>query len=150
MSGEREFDEEFDRIIDGLELDTSGLERMDDAPAPAPEPSAPRRADVPRAETDHGSPDDDDAWDDEPDDAFYREVDSTPPRPRDPVRLAGWLGAVGAPLALVAASLLNLRLPAAAMIVLALIFVAGAIALISRLPAHGPSRPDWPDDGAVL
>ena len=31
-----------------------------------------------------------------------------------------------------------------------LIFVAGAIYLISQLPEHGPSRSDWPDDGAVL
>ncbi len=31
-----------------------------------------------------------------------------------------------------------------------LTFVAAAIYLVSQLPEHGPSRPDWPDDGAVL
>lgn len=65
-------------------------------------------------------------------------------------RTLAWIAVLGAPGLLVLATVLGFVLPRSIVFAAALIFVAGAIYLISTLPEHGPGRPDWPDDGAVL
>lgn len=84
------------------------------------------------------------------DEIAYR---TPPPRPRRPpsrARMAAWGAVLGGPSLLVLATLAGVLLPRVVVLAAALTFVAAVIYLISQLPEHGPSRPDWPDDGAVL
>ncbi|MFC5679041.1 hypothetical protein [Aeromicrobium endophyticum] len=125
--------DDFDRIVEGLDLDLSFI----DEPLPEPEPApAPAPAPV----------------DDSPgeDEAFYRQVDAAPLLPRRRDIVLAWAGVIGAPLALVLATVAHVLLDRAVVAGAALIFVASAIYLFLQLPEHGPSRRDWPDDGAVL
>jgi hypothetical protein len=124
--------DDFDRIVEGLDLDLSFLDDPDPEPEPDPEPR-------PR--------DDLDEPEEEP---FYRQVEPTPLIPRRRGVLLAWVGVLGAPLALVVATLSGVVLDRAVVAAASLTFVAAAIYLILQLPEHGPSRRDWPDDGAVL
>lgn len=127
-------DDDFDRIVEGLDLDFSFADEPlavpDEQPVTHPEP----------AQTD-----------DEPDDEpFYRKVPPAVIVPRTRGRLLAWSAVLAGPLLIVLAAIGGLWLPRVLVAALALTFVAGAIYLIVQLPSHGPSRPDWPDDGAVL
>lgn len=133
--------DDFDKIVEGLHLDLS----FPDEPAdPVPDPADTRH------ETHDATPD---IVDDEPVETaepFYRRVEPVPLVPkRQGVRLA-WLGVIGAPLIVLLATLANVFISRAFIGGCALIFVASAIYLFLQLPEHGPSRRDWPDDGAVL
>ena len=128
--GERD---DFDRIVEGLDLDLSFIDEPLDDPEPAPSP-APAPAEAPTGE----------------DEAFYRQVDAAPLIPRRRDIVLAWAGVIGAPLALVLATVAHVFLDRAVVAGAALIFVASAIYLFLQLPEHGPSRRDWPDDGAVL
>lgn len=127
--------DEFDKIVEGLELDLSFPDEPADPVAPVvsePEPVS---------------------WDDEPDEPeeqFYRQVEAKPLIPRERGVMLGWTGVICAPLALILARLAGLYLEPTAIAAAALIFVASATYLFLQLPEHGPSRKDWPDDGAVL
>jgi hypothetical protein len=135
-------DDEFRRLVEGLDLDFSAMDEADARRARerAPEPPADDPSDDPW-----------DAVDDEPDDdAFYRHPDPPPARPSDPRRQLGWAGVLGGPGLLVAATLLGVDLPQAVVLGAVLIFVAAAVVLVSTLPGYGPSHRDFPDDGAVL
>jgi hypothetical protein len=123
--------DDFDRIVEGLDLDLSFI----DEPLDEPEPAAAR------------PPVDDAPTEDE---AFYRQVDATPLVPRRRDIVLAWAGVIGAPLALVLATVAHVYLDRPIVAGAALIFVAAAIYLFLQLPEHGPSRRDWPDDGAVL
>ena len=123
--------DDFDRIVEGLDLDLSFI----DEPLDEPEPAA---ITSPVA----------DAHDE--DEAFYRQVDAAPLIPRRRDIVLAWAGVIGAPLALVLATVAHVYLDRAVVAGAALIFVAAAIYLFLQLPEHGPSRRDWPDDGAVL
>jgi hypothetical protein len=125
--------DDFDKIVEGLELDLSFVDEVEEAPA---EPEPPRAA-----------PTDDDV--DEAEVPFYRQVEPQPLIRRRGILLA-WIGVLGAPLSLVLATLGGVFLDRPIVAGAALIFVAAAIYLILQLPEHGPSRKDWPDDGAVL
>ncbi|MCW2841587.1 MAG: hypothetical protein JWR55_3070 [Aeromicrobium sp.] len=125
--------DDFDRIVEGLDLDFS----FPDEPA---EPAHQEPAELGR-ETD------------EPvtqEEAFYRQVGPAPLMPRRRGVLMAWCGVLGAPLLLVLATLAHVFLDRPVVAGAALIFVASAIYLFLQLPEHGPSRRDWPDDGAVL
>ena len=124
--GERD---DFDRIVEGLDLDLSFIDEPLDEPEPAPAP------------VDHAPAEDE---------AFYRQVDAAPLVPRRRDLVLAWAGVIGAPLALVLATVAHVYLDRAVVAGAALIFVASAIYLFLQLPEHGPSRRDWPDDGAVL
>ena len=125
--------DDFDRIVEGLDLD---LSFPDDPIDPVPErPAAVQR------DTDAAA---------EQDEPFYRRVDSTPLVPRRRGVILAWAGVVGAPMVLVLATLAHVFLDRPIVAGAVLTFVASAIYLILQLPEHGPSRPDWPDDGAVL
>ncbi|MFI5425934.1 hypothetical protein [Aeromicrobium sp. UC242_57] len=124
--------DEFDKIVEGLDLDLSFPDEPADPVVPDP---------VPQAEVD------DPIEDEEP---FYRRVDPTPLIPRRRGILLAWAGVVGAPLSLVLATVAHIYLDRPVLAAAALIFVASATYLFLQLPEHGPSRRDWPDDGAVL
>lgn len=131
--------DDFDRIVEGLELDLSFIdEQPDEQPVdeqPEPEWSPLTDDDIDAADTE------------EP---FYRKVEPTPLMPRRRSVLAAWLGVLGAPLSLVIATMSGNFLDRPVVAAASIIFVASAIYLIAQLPEHGPSRRDWPDDGAVL
>lgn len=116
-------DDEFDRIVEGLELDFSFADEPFDVPDEQPA-SAVHPADEP---------------DDEP---FYRKVPPAVIVPRTRGRLLAWSAVLAGPLLVVLATVAGLWLPRVVVAALALIFVAGAIYLIVQLPSHGPSRPD--------
>jgi hypothetical protein len=133
-------DDEFDEIVQGLDLD---LSFPDDPPPP----------ETPSRDTGRGAGPwaaDDTDFDDLPDEPFYRRVTPPPPRPLHRGRAAAWVAVLGSPVAIMLATFLHVWLARPVLLGIALIFVAGAIYLISQLPEHGPSRPDWPDDGAAL
>ena len=128
--------DDFDKIVEGLELDLSFIDEVEEQPViePAEPVWSPRT-------------------DDEVDDAeepFYRKVEATPLIPRRRGVLLAWVGVLGAPLSLVIATLSGIFLDRPIVAGASLIFVGAAIYLILQLPEHGPSRRDWPDDGAVL
>ena len=129
--------DDFDKIVEGLELDLSFVDQPQE-PAVEPEPEL--------------SPMTDDEVDaaDDVEEPFYRQVDSTPLIPRRRSVLLAWVGVLGAPLSLVLATVSGVFLDRAIVAAASLIFVGAAIYLILQLPEHGPSRKDWPDDGAVL
>ena len=131
--------DDFDKIVEGLELDLSFIdEKPDEQPAEQP----------PEPEWSPLTDDDIDAADTE--EPFYRKVEPTPLMPRRRGVLAAWIGVLGAPLSLVIATMSGVFLDRPIVAAASITFVASAIYLISQLPEHGPSRRDWPDDGAVL
>lgn len=133
--------EEFDRIVERLDLDLSGLDEPDpDEPDPTPAPAHPAGRARPWDEA--RSPD--------VDEQFYRHIDPPPPRGWKPGVAAAWAGVVGSPVSLVAFTLLGFVAPRTVVVALSLVFVGSALYLIAQLPEHGPSRGDDPDDGAVL
>lgn len=140
MSDRDPSDDEFRRLVEGLDLDFSAMDE----------------ADARRAREQAAAQADDDPWADDADEApdedeqFYRQPPPPPARASDPRRQLGWAGALGGPALLVVATLLGLDLPQAVVLGAVLIFVAGAVVLVSTLPGYGPSHRDFPDDGAVL
>ena len=134
--GERD---DFDRIVEGLDLDID-LTFPDEPADPVPEPAltAPEPVDPADAEPV------------ETEEPFYRVVEPTTLVPRRRGPLLAWCGVLGIPLALGLAALADVFIARPLMAGAALTFVASAIYLFLQLPEHGPSRPDWPDDGAVL
>jgi hypothetical protein len=129
--------DEFDRIVEGLDLDLSFADEPLDEPAPQAPPVAPQHPSAARVAP---------AEDEE----FYRHVDAVPLVPRRRGIVLAWAGVIGAPLTLVLATVAHVFLDRPVVAGAALIFVASAIYLFLQLPEHGPSRRDWPDDGAVL
>ena len=126
-------DEEFDKIVEGLELEMPAFEYFEPEPAPEAAPTV------------QAEPID---FDDEA--IAYR---TPPPRPRrqpSKGRTAAWVVLIAGPILLTLSSIIGFMLPRPAVLAAALIFVAAVIYLISQLPERGPSHPDWPDDGAVL
>jgi hypothetical protein len=131
--------DDFDKIVEGLELDLSFVDEPVE-PVEEPEPTW-----SPRTDDEIDAEDAEDA--EEP---FYRKVEPTPLIPRRRSVLLAWIGVLGAPLSLVVATLSGVFLDRPIIAAASLIFVGAAIYLILQLPEHGPSRRDWPDDGAVL
>ncbi|MGJ9411989.1 hypothetical protein ACHAAC_04685 [Aeromicrobium sp. CF4.19] len=129
-----ERDEEFDDIVRRLDLDWDdpGLVRR-----PEPEPDR-----VPELDPADES--------DPPDEQFYRRLPDRPARPWHRGRVLAWGGVLGTPAVLVLCTMAGVWLSGPVLLTAGLTFVAGSIYLISQLPEHGPSRPDWPDDGAAL
>lgn len=139
-------DDEFDRIVEGLELDfdLSSADKAftDEATTAQREPYVPEPA--PQSELDDEI--------DEPDDEvpFYRQAPPAVIVPRTRGRMFAWLAVLGGPILLALGVLDVLWLPRVIVAALSVTFVAAAIYLILQLPSHGPSQRDWPDDGAVL
>jgi hypothetical protein len=129
--------DDFDKIVEGLDLDLSFIEEVEETVVEEPEPTWSPRTD-----------DDVEAADTE--EPFYRKVEPTPLIPRRRGVLLACVGVLGAPLSLVIATMSGVFLDRPIVAAASLTFVASAIYLILQLPEHGPSRRDWPDDGAVL
>ncbi len=116
--------DEFDRIVEGLDLDYYDSEFLDrDQADDAPVASSP---------------------------LTHPSGASNTTAPRNHWRMFALWAVLGAPLGLMVATMSGLILPRSLVLAASLIFVAGSIYLISQLPEHGPGHPDWPDDGAVL
>lgn len=126
--------DDFDRIVEGLDLNLSFPDEPADPVGQEPELT--------------WTPDDEEPA--ETEEPFYRKVDPTPLIPRRRSLILAWIGLLGTPLAVVVATVLDIFLDRSILAGAALIFVASAIFLFLQLPEHGPSRRDWPDDGAVL
>jgi len=132
-------DDEFRRIVEGLELELSGFEDLDEADTdepdetddtPSPATSRERRA----------------AY--SPEQSYEADFSGTPP-PSGPidVRLTiAWVAVGLSPLILIAATLSGVVLPRPVAYGCALLFVAAALYLFSRIP----NRRDDGDDGAVV
>lgn len=132
--GERD---EFDRIVEGLDLDLGFLAEKGPV-EPDPEPPAAEQPRHPVSEP--RSPD--------VDEEFYRRVERGPQRPWPRNITLAWMGIVGSPTALVLCTLVGIIAPRSIVAALALVFVASAVYLISQLPDRDPG--DGPDDGAVI
>jgi len=134
--------DEFDRIVEHLDLD---LSFPDTEPEPRPttdEPTGEPPESHERWTRGPSEPDDED----EP---FYRRVEPSARPWRLGISLA-WFAVLGGPLALVLCTMSGYIVPRSMLAALVLLFVAGAIYLFSQLPERGPADPDAPDDGAVL
>lgn len=150
--------EEFDRIVEHLDLDLSGLDEPDTSPKLPRSPADPAPADSAPADSAPADPAPpvvhpaarDDARSPDVDEQFYRRIDPPPPRGWKPGTAAAWAGVVGSPIALVAFTLLGFLAPRTVIVAMSLVFIGSAIYLIAQLPEHGPGRGDDPDDGAVL
>lgn len=140
--------DEFDDIVKRLDLDwsdpgfitaeeSSTDDDWDREPAPEPEP-----------ETEHVPELDETS--DPVDEQFYRRVPERPARPLHRGRVLAWSGVLGSPVLLLVCTVLDVWVSRQLVLGAGLIVVAGSIYLISQLPEHGPSRRDWPDDGAAL
>ena len=137
--------DDFDEIVQHLNFDLSFPEEQPEHPSVRRHrrPARPETG----SEVGHDEPV---AFDDMPDDQFYRRVEPTPIRPRHKGRTFAWIAVLGSPLAIVLFTLAHVWLPKSVLLGIGFTFVAGAIYLISQLPEYGPGQPDWPDDGAAL
>ena len=129
--------DDFDKIVEGLELDLSFIDETPARPTRSPSRPGPRaRMTTSTLPTTRSR---------------STARSSRPPLvPRRRSVLLAWIGVLGAPLSLVVATLSGVLLDRPIIAAASLIFVGAAIYLILQLPEHGPSRKDWPDDGAVL
>ncbi|MFY0408864.1 hypothetical protein [Solicola sp. PLA-1-18] len=155
MSAERprsSDDEEFDRIVAGLDLSVPS--ELDDPPRREPAPveddpadDLPEHRDVfqPRMSDPLGEPEPDE--DDGPDDHFVP-PEIGPSEPLDTATRIAWVGLVGPPAILVVATVIGYLLPRAVSAVLVLTSIAALVYLIGR--RGNDHRDDDPDHGAVL
>lgn len=141
MTDPKSSPDDFDRIVEGLELDLTGLDDFDDAAARAA--AARERAELEEQQRREAEPEED------PAEQFYRQVGPADLRADPRTRLA-WFVVIGGPAVLLLASMASLRPPAPVVGLVIAAAVAGVVYLIARLPDRGPSNPDWPDDGAAL
>ncbi len=133
--------DDFDRIVEGLDLDLSGLDDFDDAAAR--NAALRERADLEDEQRRAAAPP-------EPqEDQFYREVGPADLRADNRTKIA-WFVVVGGPAVLLLSMMASLRPPTFLVAVVIAAAVAAVVYLIARLPDRGPSNPDWPDDGAAL
>lgn len=129
--------DEFDRIVEGLDLDLGFLdEDPEPEPTPEPEPPAPIEHPVSSAR----SPD--------VDEEFYRRVDFGPRQPWRRDIILGWIGILGSPGVLVVGTVLGIIVPRSILAALTLVFLASAVYLISQLPERNGG--DGTGDGAVI
>lgn len=141
MTGPPSSPDDFDRIVEGLDLDLSGL---DDFDAEAARVAAARERDELEQEQRR------EAEPDEPkEDQFYREVGPADLRADSRTKLA-WFVVVGGPAVLLLSVMASMRPPTFLVAIVIAAAVAAVVYLIARLPDRGPSNPDWPDDGAAL
>ncbi len=138
--------DDFDRIVEGLDLDLSGLEDFD----AAAERAAAARAAAERERIERLRRE---ALEREsaptPEERAYREVGPAGLHAAGAKRWA-WLVVVGGPAVLVLCAIASWRPPTAIVLAIIAAVVGAVVYLIAQLPDHGPSNPDWPDDGAAL
>ena len=133
--------DDFDRIVEGLDLDLTGLDDFDTEAAKVA--AARERAELEEQQRREAEPDED------PAEQFYREVGPADLR-ADPRTRIAWFVLIGGPAFLLVTTMASVRLPAIVVGLVIAAAVASVVYLIARLPDRGPSNPDWPDDGAAL
>lgn len=143
---ERDERDEFDRIVEGLELDLDGLPDLDEAAAEHARVESERERSLPEPDEIPAELREDSAADEEP---FYRQVPPARLRPARSIALA-WTGVASAPLLVVLSAIFGFWVPSGLLAVLTLVAVSSAAWLVWQLPERGPSQRDWPDDGAAL
>ena len=133
--------DDFDRIVEGLDLDLSGLDDFDDAAAR--NAASRERAELEEQERREREPE-------EPaEEQFYRDVGPADLRADSHTKLA-WFVVIGGPALLLLSMMASVRPPTFLVVLVIAAAVAAVVYLIARLPDRGPSNPDWPDDGAAL
>lgn len=133
--------DDFDRIVEGLDLDVTGLEDFDDSAARVA--AAREQAELAElAERQRES-------EEPPDDQFYREVGPADLHADNRTKIA-WGVIIAGPALLVLSTIASINLPMAAIVTVIAASVGAVVYLIARLPDRGPSNPEWPDDGASL
>jgi hypothetical protein len=138
--------DDFDEIVENLDLD---LTFPDDVTREPEHPSVRHRRRTERHP--EAEPEEPVAFDDMPDEPFYRRVEPAPIRPKHRGRTLAWIAVLGSPLAIIVFTVVHVWLPKSVLLGVGFTFVAGSIYLISQLPEYGPGRhPDWPDDGAAI
>ena len=144
---ERDERDEFDRIVEGLELDLDGLPDLDEAAAEHARREQ-ERAEAARAADDLPEElrDDEAVIEEEP---FYRQVPPARIRPAGRTAVA-WGGVAAAPAIVLLSSVLGFWIPPELLVVLTIVAVVSVAWLVWHLPERGPSHRDWPDDGAAL
>lgn len=138
--------DEFDRIVEGLDLDVGDPAEFDAVAARA---AADReRADRERREREaeqRAAAEAAAARDEQ----FYRDVEPVS-LPRDRRVTIAWTVLLAGPALLLGSVLLAVRPPTTVTGALILASAGAVVYLLARLPDRGPSNPDWPDDGAAL
>lgn len=149
MSGDS--DDEFDRIVEGLEFD---LEDLEDEPTAPPghyaedDDLADESDDDAVPGSDHGLPPELDWFDDE---GGYEDPADFYEPPTEPIDLGlnlGWAGALGIPLLMTLSTISGIILPRPVVVAFGLLFVAAVLYLFSRIPRE--RRGGDGDDGAVV
>lgn len=147
MSGQSSDDEEFERIVAGLELSFPDVDDEPDAPADAP-------ADAPPLTAAHGvfqprwsDPLPEDA-DDDGDEEDFVPPEPEPLPPGDRWSRAAWAGLIGGPALLFVLAIVGAPVPGIIPALAVVAFVAGLVVLLVRRGDH--DRGDDPDHGAVL
>lgn len=132
--------DEFDRIVEGLDLDLSGLDDFDAAAARAATEHEARLEELRQRAA---------ALDEDTDEQSYRDVGPADLHVDRRV-LTAWAVVIGGPCLLLLVMASSVRFPPLVLSGVIGAAVAGVVYLIARLPDRGPSSPDWPDDGAAL
>lgn len=142
MSDAPSSSDDFDRIVEGLDLDLSGLDDFDDAAAR--NAATRERAELEEQQRRESEPS-------EPqEEQFYRDVGPADLGGADTRTKLAWFVVIGGPALLLLAMMASMRPPSVLVGVVIAAAVAAVVYLIARLPDRGPSNPDWPDDGAAL
>lgn len=128
-------DEEFRRIVEGLELELNGYDDLDAAnfdEAPPVEPEAEQRREAYA-----------------PEQSYEADFSPLPAQsgPLDLRLMIAWIAVGISPVILIVASLSSIVLPRAVSYGCSLLFIAAAVYLFSRIPNR---RDDNGDDGAVV
>lgn len=156
MSGATSDDEEFERIVAGLELSMPELDLPGDAPASDLDDRAADRFDRPEprdafASYDVFQPTWSDAVDEEDDDPTAGDFvppDPDPLPPGDRVTRWAWGGLIGGPAVLFLLAVAGVGVPDVVATVAVVAFVGGLLVLLFRRGDH--DRGDDPDHGAVV
>lgn len=143
-------EDEFDKIVEHLDLEIPFPAEVEKPEGRHPSDPLFRPGRRNRSEPRKHSQDAEPASVEPDEELAYRTPPARPARPPSRARTLAWVSILGSPTLMVVATLSAIILPRPVVLALALTFVAAVIYLISQLPEHGPSRPDWPDDGAVL
>ncbi|MFD1826566.1 MULTISPECIES: hypothetical protein [Mumia] len=147
MSGSTSDDEEFERIVAGLELS------LPDADEDPPDTSATNALAPPAGAQEVFQPRWSDPLPDEEDDDAWQDGDFVPPEPEplppgDRWTRAAWAGLIGGPALLFVLAVVGAPVPGVIPGAAVVAFVAGLLVLLVRRGDH--NRGDDPDHGAVL
>jgi hypothetical protein len=126
--------DDFDEIVQHLNFDLSFPEEQPEHPSVRRHRRADSRPETGSEAGPEAGPEEPVAFDDMPDEQFYRRVEPAPIRPRHRGRTLAWILVLGSPLSVVLFTLAHVWLAKSVLLGIGLTFVAGSIYLISLLP----------------